>query len=59
MRKKILKWLIGKFPKGEVEKELRKQIKKEFPGFHLSKNPIGSGRKKKEEVKDDNRINEK
>lgn len=53
MRKKFLKWLIGKFPKGEVEKELRKQIRKEFPGFHLSKNPIRSGKRKKVEVKNE------
>ena len=57
MRKKFIKWLIRKFliSKGmthfneEIE-ELRKQIKIEFPGYHLSRNPIGSGRKKKKEV---------
>ncbi len=45
MKEKILKWLLEIFPKGEARKELRKQIKIVFPGYHLAKNPVG--RKKK------------
>ena len=37
MRKKFIKWLIHIL----------------LPGFHLSKNPVGSGRKKKVEAKDE------
>lgn len=52
MKDRFIKWLIRKFIinkgmthfKTEIE-ELRKQIKVEFPGYHLARN--GSGRRKK------------
>jgi ribosomal protein S6E (S10) len=45
MKKWFIKWLREKLPQREVTPEIRKQIKAEYPGYHLQKN---GGRKKKE-----------
>lgn len=53
MRQRLLNACIKIFPKGAVAKEIRDRIKRDFPGHHLARNPIGSGRKKKVEVEGD------
>ncbi len=52
MREKLIRWLIKRWmPRWNLfadnEEGTRLLIKKRLPGFHLSKNPKGGGRRKK------------